>query len=61
MPLQTPSGESIDVTRCRLVVQYTEFTDPKVAFHVPKVYGWDGRHYINEEAPEYIVDPSEYE
>jgi hypothetical protein len=53
--------EPCNVARCRLVVQYTEMTDPKVAFHLPKVYGWDGRHYLNEVAPEHAVDPSEYE
>jgi hypothetical protein len=49
-----------NVALCRVIVQYTEMTDPKVSFHVPKVYGWDGRRYIHEEAPEHIVDPSEY-
>jgi hypothetical protein len=36
-------------------------TDPKVAFHIPKVYGWSGRQYLNEEAPEHAIDPSDYE
>jgi hypothetical protein len=50
-----------DVSRCRVIVQYTEMTDPEVAFHIPRVYGWDHNRYLNEGAPEHAVDPSEYE
>jgi hypothetical protein len=50
-----------DVSRCRVIVQYTEMTDPEIAFHIPRVYGWDGRRYLNEGAPEHAVDPTEYE
>jgi hypothetical protein len=50
-----------EVKRCRIVVQYTEMTDPEIAFHIPKVYGWDGGRYLNESAPEHTIDPSDYE
>ena len=40
---------------------WTEMSDPEIAFHIPRVYGWDGNRYLNEEAPEHTVDPSEYE
>ena len=49
------------VRRCRVVVQYTEMTDPEIAFHIPQVYGWDGKRYLNEQAPEHAIDPSEYQ
>lgn len=55
--LERPS----EVARCRVVVQHTEMTDPELAFHVPRVYGWDGRRYLNEQAPEHAIDPSEYD
>lgn len=50
-----------EVARCRVVVQYTEMTDPQVAFHIPRVYGCNGRRYLNEQAPEHAIDPSEYQ
>jgi hypothetical protein len=50
-----------DVSRCRVIVQYTEMTDPEVAFHIPRVYGWNGSRYLNEGAPEHAVDPSDYQ
>lgn len=53
-------AEPDKVSRCRIIVQYTEMTDPKVACHIPRVYGWDGRRYLNEGAPEHAVDPGEY-
>jgi len=55
--LERPS----EVARCRVVVQYTEMTDPEVAFHIPRVYGWDGKRYLNEQSPEHAIDPSEYQ
>lgn len=50
-----------EVSRCRVIVQYIDMTDPEIAFHIPKVYGWDGQRYLNEGAPEHAVDPTEYE
>jgi len=50
-----------EVSRCKVIVQCTEMTDPKVPIHIPRVYGWDGSRYLNEGAPEHAVDPSEYE
>jgi hypothetical protein len=50
-----------EVSKCRIIVQYSEMTDPEIAFHIPRVYGWDGRRYLNEGAPEHAVDPSEYQ
>jgi hypothetical protein len=50
-----------EVSQCRIIVQYSEMTDPEVAFHIPRVYGWDSGRYLNEGAPEHAVDPGEYE
>ena len=50
-----------DVSKCKVIVQYTEMSDPEVVFHIPRVYGWDGRRFLNEGAPEHAVDPKEYE
>jgi hypothetical protein len=49
------------VSRCKVIVQYTEFCDPSLAFHVPRVYGWNGLRYFNEGAPQHAIDPTEYE
>lgn len=50
-----------DVSRCKVIVQYTEMCDPNVAFHIPRVYGWNGLRYFNEGAPQHAIDPTEYE
>jgi hypothetical protein len=55
--LESPS----EVSKCKVIVQYTEFCDPNLAFHIPRVYGWNGLRYFNEGAPQHAIDPTEYE
>ena len=50
-----------EVSRCKVIVQYTEFCDPNLAFHIPRVYGWNGLRYFNEGAPHHAIDPTEYD
>jgi hypothetical protein len=55
--LQAPA----ELSRCKVIVQYTEFTDPDLKFHIPRVYGWNGLRYFNEGAPQHAIDPDDYE
>ena len=54
-------AEPNKVIPCRIVVQYTEFTDPEIAFHIPRAYGYDGEQFLNEQCPEHAIDPTEYD
>jgi hypothetical protein len=49
------------LAKCRIVVQYTEMTDPNIRFIMPRIYGWDGRKFLDGEAPEHAIDPDEYQ
>jgi hypothetical protein len=50
--------KSSDVARCRIVSIYTELTDPDCRFVLPRVYGWDGKRFLNETAPEHALEDS---
>jgi hypothetical protein len=51
-----------DVARCRVVSVYTELTDPDCRFVLPRVYGWDGKRFLNETAPEHALEaPGDYD
>jgi hypothetical protein len=50
-----------ELARCKVIVQYTEFTDPELKVHIPRIYGWNGLRYFNEGAPQHAIDPDEYE
>lgn len=54
--------EPSDITRCRVVSVYTELTDPDCRFVIPRVYGWDGKRFLNETAPEHALEaPGDYD
>ena len=55
------TSEPDRVARCRLTIQNSEATDPKAKTVVPRVCGWDGARYLNELAPQHMIDWSEYE
>jgi hypothetical protein len=51
-----------DVARCRVVSVFTELTDIDSRFAIPRVYGWDGKRFLNETAPEYAPEtPGDYD
>ena len=51
-----------DIAPCRVVSVYTELTDPDCRFAIPRVYGWDGKRFLNETAPEHALeDPGDYD
>jgi hypothetical protein len=51
-----------DIARCRVVSVYTELTDPDCRFAIPRVYGWDGKRFLNETAPEHALEaPGDYD
>ena len=45
------------IARCRIISVYTEMTDPDCRFTLPRVYGWDGKRFLNETAPEHALEP----
>ncbi len=54
--------EPNNIARCRLVSVYTELTDPDCRFALPRVYGWDGKRFFNETAPEHALEtPGNYD
>jgi hypothetical protein len=44
------------IARCRIITVYTELTDPDCRFALPRVYGWDGKRFLNETAPEHALE-----
>ena len=46
--------------KCRIVVQYTEMTDPNFNWIMPRIHGWDGHRFLYGEAPEHAIDPDEH-
>jgi hypothetical protein len=51
-----------DVARCRVVSVFTELIDIDSRFAIPRVYGWDGKRFLNETAPEHAPEaPGDYD
>jgi hypothetical protein len=58
--IQEMLAEPSKLQKCRIIVQYTEMTDPSFRFIMPHIYGWDGRRFLDGISPAHAVDPDEY-
>jgi hypothetical protein len=51
----------LKVARSRVTVTWTDGTDDAARNSIPRAYGFDGEHYLNDLAPQHAIDWSEYE
>jgi len=58
--MQAMLAEPHKLQKCCVIVQYTELTDPNFRFIMPRIYGWDGRRFLDGISPAHAVDPDEY-
>ena len=50
-----------DLTRTSLIVVCTDLADPNLWKKMPFIFGWDGKRFLCEHAPEYAVNAEDRE